>query len=131
MKKKILAASMWPALTFADPNKAYQEFLSVGRPRFNNFLESILLYDEVHVPTDSFMSLTILVGVLGEDAVHALLDCGVLKFLRFRGGLAYIGNGGGLSNFQIGEASGRPKAIFSTSDEAIAWALGGLESRPN
>lgn len=131
MIHKILAADMWPAMTFGDPNGIYSDFLATGRPRFKGLLESILLFDEIHVPTDSFMSLTLLVGVLGEHAIHELLDSGVLRFLRLRGGLVYIGNGGGLLPYEIHSKEKRPHAQFSALDEAIKWALGGLDSQPD
>ena len=131
MTRKTLAADMWPSLTFADANKVYGDFLANGRPRIKGFLESVLLYDEVHVPTDSFMSLAIIVGVLGERPTHELLDSGTLKFLHFNGALAYAGNGGGLTDYSIGHNPGNPVAMFGATQEAANWALSGLNSHPD
>src|SRR4051812_19396479 len=77
------------------------------------------------------MSLTLLVGVLGERAINDLLDIGALKFVRFNGGLGYVGNGRGLTDYQIARSPGQPLPIFGASDEAVAWALSGLNSKPD
>lgn len=130
---KILAADMWPGITLGDPNQRYQQFLSIGRPRFSGFIESILLYDEIVVPTDDFMSLAILVGVLGEDAIVALLREGILRFVRFRGAVGYAGTGGtvhGLVNFSIvPQKQGLEPSAWGATEKAVNWALGGLNAK--
>jgi hypothetical protein len=117
---------MWPGIALKDPNKRYQDFLRVARPRFSGFIENLLLYDNIVVPTDDFMSLTILVGVLGEKAISALLADGALKFVRFRGSLSYIGNGGGLRPFSITKDDRSVLPQWGDTEAAIYWALDGL-----
>ena len=80
-KRKIVAANMWSIWNFGDANERYQNFLSRGKPEFSNFIENTLLYEEVYVPTQDYLSLTILLGVLGEDSIQELLSCGTLKFV--------------------------------------------------
>ncbi|MBW2662980.1 MAG: hypothetical protein JRD93_13545 [Deltaproteobacteria bacterium] len=126
---KLFASDMWSVFNFADPNERYQKFLARGRDPFKHFIEGVLLYDEIVVPTQDFMSLSILVGVLGELAVIDLLEAGVLTFIRLRGSLAYIGNGGGIKPYQI--SSSEKKLSFCASiDKAVSWALGGLIEKP-
>jgi hypothetical protein len=129
--KAVLAGDMWAHLDFGDPNDRYQKFLSVGRPRFSRLLDSTMLYDKVFIPTQDFMSATVLVGVLGDRAVLDMLEAGDVKFIRLRGALAYIGNGGGIAAFEIHKQKGIPHATFADDEEALDWALGGLEQKPD
>jgi len=95
------------------------------------FIENILLYDEVYIPTQDFISLTILVGVLGERAVLNLLSANSLKFLRVNGAFCYIGNGGGIKTYEIASAPDGPRKPFCAPiNEAISWALVGLKEKP-
>jgi hypothetical protein len=128
---KIFAADMWAIFNFDDPNLRYQKFLASGRPSFKGFLENILLYDEIIVPTQDFLSLTILVGVLGEKAVIELLEAGRLKFLRVKGSLGYIGNGGGLQAFEMQEKDEQPISLNCPLETAITWAIKGLDQKVN
>jgi hypothetical protein len=89
-------------------------------------LEGILLYEKVTVPTQDFLTLSVLVGVLGEDAVTDLIDNGILDFIRVRGGLSYIGNGGGIKSYKITQRSGDESAFCAPLEETISWALSGL-----
>ena len=57
----------------------------------------MLLYDKVIVPTHDFMSVVILISVFGEDGVAELIENNAVSFVRVKGALAYIGNGGGLA----------------------------------
>lgn len=123
---KLFAGDMWPVFNFGNPNDRYQKFLMRGRLPFKHFLEGILLYDKVTVPTQDFLTLTVLVGVLGEDAVVNLIDSGILDFIRVRGGLAYIGNGGGIKPYKITRQSGDQLAFCMPLEKAIAWALSAL-----
>lgn len=122
---------MWAHLDFGDPNVRYQNFLSVGRPRFSRLLDSIMLYDKVYIPTQDFMSATVLVGVLGDRAVVDMLEAGDIKFIRLRGALAYVGNGGGLSAFEMHKQEGVAHANFADDEKALDWALSGLAQKPD
>jgi hypothetical protein len=127
----VLAADMWPIFHFGDANKRYQHFLGRGRPPFERFLENILLYDQIVVPTQDFMSLTVLVGVLGEDAVCNLIESDVLQFLRIEGSLAYVGNGGGLLPYIIRSPDDKRLPFCAPIDEAVEWSLAGLQQPLN
>lgn len=127
--KQILATNMWAVYNFDDPNVRYQRFLSRGRPIFKSFIENVLLYDKVIVPTQDFMSLTLLLGVLGERTLLELLSTNSLKFLRVNGAFCYIGNGGGIKTYNISASNGSLKPFCAPIDEAISWALGGLKEK--
>jgi len=124
---RAFAASMWAVFNLGNPNERYQRFLQQGRPRLKAIVESLLIHDEIVIPTHDFLSLAILVGVLGEKNVIELLEERCLRFLRVNGFLAYVGNGGGIrsSNF-IPEPGKPPAPSCAPLEEAIAWALGGL-----
>ena len=117
---------MWAVFNFADPNTRYQLFLQNGKPRFTHLLDGFLLYNEIVVPTQDFMSLTLLVGVLGKRAVIDLLEGCDLRFIRLKGGISYVGNGGGLLPFEMLDDHQMATACFASDEDAIAWALGGL-----
>ncbi len=127
----VLAGDMWAHMDFGNPNERYQKFLSQGRSRFSRLLDSLMLYETVWVPTQDFMSATILVGVLGDKAVLEMLEAGDIKFVRVKGALAYIGNGGGLQSFKILERNNEVHPPFGTNEEALEWALGGLTVKPD
>lgn len=119
---------MWAHFDFGDPNARYQNFLSVGRPRFSRLLDSLMLYDTVYIPTQDFMSASVLVGVLGDKAALEMLEAGDIKFIRLQGSLAYIGNGGGLQSYEILSDTEEPQAPFASDDKALDWALSGLKT---
>src|SRR5215510_11932660 len=96
----LLAANLWSVYNFGNPNDRYDKFLARGRPAFKSLIESILLYDKVVIPTQDFLSLAILVGVLGERAILDMLESDRIKFLRLKGALTYVGNGGGIQAIQ-------------------------------
>ena len=125
MPTNVLAADMWPVFTFGDANVRYQKFIEHGKPAFEKFLESILLHDQIVVPTDDFMSLTVLLGVLGEKPLCELIENGVLRFLRIQGALAYMGNGAGIKSFEISRNDTK-HAFCAPLQETIKWATNGV-----
>lgn len=123
------AGDLWLLSNFDNPNDRYAKFLAQGRPRLKQLLESILLHPTTYIPTEDFLSLAVLVGTLGERAVIALLDSGRVRFVRVRGSLAYIGNGGGIRHYEIFDKD-VPTHHCAPLDQSIAWALGGLAVKP-
>jgi hypothetical protein len=131
LKKKFFAGDFGLVYNFDDPNNRYQNFLSQGRGTFKRLIENILLYDEIVIPTQDFLSLSVLVGVLGEEEVIELLHHKSISFLRAKGALAYIGNGGGIQSFVIAAQPNKNFDPFcAPMDEAISWALNGLSIKP-
>ena len=64
-------------------------------------LEAMLLYDQVIIPTVDFAVIIPLIHWLTPGVFKEALVSGALSFVRYRGGLAYIGNGNGLGIFQF------------------------------
>jgi len=130
-EKNLLAAGMWSIFNFGDINERYSKFLARGRPMFKSLIESVLLYDRIFIPTQDFLSLTILVGVLGERSVLNLLEADRLRFLRLKGSLAYIGNGGGIQALEeIKSPEGKSHAFSAPVEAAVSWSLSGLAEKP-
>ena len=126
-RNSMFAGDMWAVFNFDNPNARYQKFLQKANLRFSHLFDGLLLYDDVVVPTQDFLSLTILVGLLGQKVVLDLLEGGDLRFVRLKGALAYVGNGGGLQPYAIRDKGGKPDPSFADTEQAAIWALEGLE----
>ena len=126
MDHTILAANMWAIWNWGDPNLRYQRFLSQGKPRFKSFIEGVILYNKIIIPTQDFLTLTILVGVLGESAVLNLLYEKSISFLRVNGAFCYTGNGGGIQTYAMKRQNAVLYPFCGAVDEAVSWALNGL-----
>ena len=126
MPTNVLAADMWPVFNFGNANDRYQKFIEHGKPAFEKFLESILLHDQIVVPTDDFMSLSVLLGVFGEKPLCELIEDGVLRFLRIQGALAYMGNGVGIKSYEMSRSDNK-HAFCAPLQETINWATNGVD----
>lgn len=90
----------------------------------------ILLYDQIVIPTGNFLILPVLRIMLGDDVFEELLKNNVIVLARHDKWFSYIGNGGGLQFFSIGEGSSQDRnqqnlfhSYFAPMDEAIETAL--------
>lgn len=128
-ERKIVAGDIWPVFNFGDPNERYSKFLNTKREALKRFLESLITHDKVIIPTDDYMSLSIAVSVLGETQLLQLIDEETVEFVRIKGAIAYVGNGGGLSSVSIAsQGDSKKRAFCAPMDEAIHWALDGLQN---
>lgn len=125
-EQRLLAASMWAIFNYDNPNERYQQFLKRGRGAFSSMIDGLVLYDQVIVPTQDFMSLTILVGVLGQRSVLDLLENKCLSFLRVKSAMAYVGNGTGITAFMVKSPTGECRPFCDSVEGAANWALRGL-----
>lgn len=126
----LFAGNMWSYFDPGSPNERYENFIRNGRHPLSTFLDSMLLYDKVIVPTHDFMSVVILISVFGEDGVAELIENNAVSFVRVKGALAYIGNGGGLASYDILHDQTRPVDQFADDDSTLEWALNGLSTKP-
>jgi hypothetical protein len=126
--RKIVAGDIWPVFNFGDPNERYRKFLNTKREALKRFLESLITHDQVIIPTDDYMSLSIALSVLGETQLLRLIDEQAVAFVRIKGAIAYVGNGGGLSSVSIASEGDRKRAFCAPMDEAIRWALDGIQN---
>ena len=73
-----------------------------------NLLETLLFYDRVVVPTVDYSIVVPLVHWLGIEVLRDMLVSEALSFVRYAGGLAYLGNGNGLAIFELYPPADKP-----------------------
>src|SRR5262245_44151519 len=73
-----------------------------------HLVQQLLLYDTIVIPTHDFGILRALVAWFGFDLLQDALQRKVLRFVRVRGVLAYVGNGGGLHMSELRGTPERP-----------------------
>ena len=122
-ERRVLVASMWPGFNYASGKERYDAFVLRGRPAFKSLIESVVLHDRMYVPTEDFLTLTALVGVLGQRAIIQLVEADVLRFIRLTGALAYVGGGGGVVHINFPYSGDEPSAIGADIGTAVNWAL--------
>lgn len=87
----------------------------------------LLLYEQVLIPTHDFGIVPALLSWLGVDLLEDMLKSHALKFVRQARHLGYVGNGNGISTFEI-HAGDAPlpwheEARFALSPRAIELQL--------
>ena len=91
------------------------------------FLEQLILYDRVIVPTPDLSIAPVFTEWLGGDLLAEMLQDGALQFLRCRDQLGYAGNGVGLCLYRIGrpddryERTRKEARMLETAGAADAW----------
>lgn len=127
---KLLAADLWAVFNMDAPETRFQKFLQHGRPAFKRLSDGILLHQQIVVPTQDFLSLTLLLSVFGEEALVSLLNAGCLRFIRIRNALSYVGNGGGIQSFTIHPPNQEPGPLNMPLDQVITEALRLIKDPP-
>ena len=118
--KKLLAGNLWPMLT-TEPGVVRLERLVSGLTGpLDSLIESLVLYDEVVLPTQDMIIIPALVRTLGLSNVRHLLDSGALKFVRIRRLFGYT-PGTGASVLEIRDPDGRPTRDSQPLDELLYW----------
>jgi hypothetical protein len=126
MSKRVLLGNMACLADAGKPADRFQGFLKTGRSPFKCFVESILLYDQVAIPTNDFMPLPILAAVLGGDSLIRLLDEDVIKFAKFYSSIVYVGGGNGISTIQVMTSDKKPTFFSAPLDQAARSMIDGL-----
>ena len=131
---KVFAANLWPLYDFSTGEARYNNFLSHSTPSFKLFLDSILLHDQIVIPTQDFMILHFLRSQLSESDLFELLESDCIRFCRLKGLLGYM-NGHGISALEIhkqdatpDESTGRP--CCGSLEYAIDWAISANNKEP-
>ena len=142
MSSKIFAANLWFLFDFGPPSKRYDNFLVNGGPSFKMFIENILLYDQIVIPTQDFMVLQLLRSQLSEEDLFEMLETDCIRFMRFEGMLAYGGGqlGHGIQPFAIsdkgaikpdGKIDDSKRLPFCASlESAIEWGISANREKP-
>ncbi|MFC1852522.1 hypothetical protein ACFL27_20185 [candidate division CSSED10-310 bacterium] len=128
--RKIPSSNMWVIVSTSDQNTRYRRFLENGLPAFKSFIDSYLLYDQIIIPTQDFISLTILTEKLGENTILDLISSDNLKFYRIKGTLCYMGNGLGIKPIGIRRAKGPEFPFSAPAEESISFAIKALKDKP-
>lgn len=118
--KKLLAADLWPMLTTEDGETRLQRFQSRLIAPLDRLLESLVLYDEVVIPTQDFLVVPALTNALGEESVRQLLDSGAVRFLRIKKQFAFV-PGRGASVVMVAKPSGEMLPYAKELDELMEW----------
>ncbi|MFQ6029281.1 MAG: hypothetical protein ACE5Q6_17535 [Dehalococcoidia bacterium] len=103
----LLANDLFLPWDMDDPTprlRAYSEDKSLA----GHVLESLLFYDRLVIPTVDFSIVVPLVHWLGVDLFRNILGSGALSFVRYAGTLGYLGNGHGISLFEIRPPEDKP-----------------------
>lgn len=135
MTRKVFAANLWFLFHFGSYQKRYQDFLDHGVPSLKMFIESILLHDQIVIPTQDFMVLQLLRSQFSERDLFEMLETECVRFLRFKGMLAYQ-QGGGLSAFTIYDKGpcehddSRAKPFCAPTESAVEWAISSSKEKP-
>jgi hypothetical protein len=75
MKTSVLLGNMACLADAGNPSERYQQFLRVGKPPFKCLIESVLLFDQVVIPTNDFMPLSLIANPMGRwMATNALAE---------------------------------------------------------
>ena len=142
MSAKIFAANLWFLFDFGPASKRYDNFLANGVPSFKMFIENILLYDQIVIPTQDFMVLQLLRSQLSEKDLFEMLETDCIRFMRFEGMLAYSGGqlGYGIQPFAISDKGAikpdgkiddsKRKPFCSSIESAIEWGISANKEKP-
>ena len=127
--RRVLATDfgIWPMLQNLERASDHMVASSDFWGRLANY---ILLYDQIVIPTGNLQVLPVLRIMLGEGAFDDLVRNKGIVIARFDQWFGYIGNGTGLSFFQILDEPNRPQnlpnlgtAFFKPLDQAISDVL--------
>ncbi len=90
----------------------------------------VLMYDQIIIPTGNLQILPVLRLLLGEAVFDELIQTRAIVLTRYNRWFAYVGNGGGIQFFSVGESPSiqekRPRlglGYFMPLDEAIDSAI--------
>lgn len=105
--RRILATDfgIWPAFQHLE---VLSDAMVASPEQWARLANYLLLYDQIVIPTGNFQILPVLRLMLGEDVFDELLASKTIVLARFDKWFGYVGNGGGLVFFQIGNNPDRP-----------------------
>lgn len=122
-KSRSLVSSLWVNYNMAPPAERCGKFHSRSDIPFRHLIDSLLIDDEVFVPTQDFMALPVFLRRLGGGPFLELLESGAFKFVRFPGAIGYAGGGFGIMVFGIQYPDGRQRPITASTADAARAAL--------
>src|SRR5687767_13838829 len=84
----------------SDPGLRNDRFANDHRMQ-THLVNQLLTYDRIVIPTNDFGIVPILRKWVGAGPFGEMLESGALRFVRWNSLLGYVGNGKGVSTFQI------------------------------
>ena len=132
---KNFAANLWISPEFVAPNVTHNRFGMRGRIPFKMFLESILLHDQIVLPTHDFMILASLRLIFGDEQVIKMLEMGCLRFIRVRGAMGcaiYQDGSWDIESWELTFENNTKPAWSAPIEDVVEWAISaGPEPRSN
>jgi hypothetical protein len=129
--RKVLASDIVVPRTTLNPAENLAEFGQWSSAPIKNFIESVILHDEIVVPISDFTTLWLLIDTFGERAVLDLIDNKVLKFYRYSDIVMYGNNGLGLVITNQREPHyTAAQAIYNPVDKALDLTLQAMPAKP-
>ena len=122
--KKLFAGDLWPMLTTESGIKRMTRFESHLTVPLETLIESLVLYDEIVIPTQDFLIIPVLLRAIGENPFRDLLERGAIKFLRMKKGIAFFA-GVGARSYYIKKKNGEMLPFAADLDDAIRRACTG------
>jgi hypothetical protein len=122
-KGRTLVSSLWVNYNMAPPAERCNRFYKRSDIPFRHLIDSLLIDDEVLVPTQDFMALPVFLRRLGGASFVELLESGCFKFVRFSGAIGYAGGGVGMIIFGIEHPDGRKRPITAPIAEAARTSV--------
>jgi len=119
--KKLFAGDLWPMLTTESGNARLSRLEARLAVPLDTLIESLVLYDEVVIPTQDFIIIPALTRALGEQVLRELLESHAIKFLRVKKGIVFsTGDGAGV--YEVRRKDGQLYPFAADLDWVIRWA---------
>lgn len=96
----VLANDLFLPWDMDSPRLRFREF-TLDRWIVGRVMESLLYYDRIVIPTVDYSVIVPLVHWIGPALMKEMLESEAISFVRYTGGLAYLGNGNGLGMFEL------------------------------
>ena len=120
----IVDGGLYVRLSFdVDAERSHQGFQQ-DRANLAHFVNQLLLYDRVALPSKDMSIVPILASWIGFDHLCELLEAEALSFARLPSILSYVGNGHGIVGIALQPGKGRPfqwwqEAAFGSLERSI------------
>lgn len=103
----------------------------VGSPTLKaNFINRLLLYDQLVIPTGHLLIVPMLRLWLGDRAFRRVISEEIVVLSRYSDWFGYVGNGGGLQSFKIGpddmsrvDEHSLASLVYAPLDQVVSYML--------
>jgi hypothetical protein len=127
---KLYAGNSWIYVSGDSHQARWNRFATSFASVLKSLCEGLILYDQVIVPTQDFLLVSGLLGVLGKPALTELIESGILKFVRLNGTYGYADKGLGVVAFK-NHINGKESQFCAPMERAISEAITNLPGQAN